>query len=179
MTALQPRTREAVLKIAAWQLGVLESPAGSNAVKYNEAFYGRRVAGSAYPWCLAFVWWVFREAGFSLAKTASCSELRRRYQAAGQWVTEGYRPGDILLFDFSGRRAKTEHAGILERVEPDGTLVTLEGNTGAGSDANGGAVPDSLVQCTLGAGGVEALLLAAIKVSKVLSGQESGREETE
>ena len=42
-----------------------------------------------------------------------------------------------------------------------------------------GAVPDSLVRCTLGAGGVEALLLAAIKVSKVLSGQESGREETE
>ena len=42
-----------------------------------------------------------------------------------------------------------------------------------------GGVPDSLVQCTLGAGGVEALLLAAIKVSKVLSGQESGREETE
>ena len=42
-----------------------------------------------------------------------------------------------------------------------------------------GAVPDSLVQCTLGAGGVEALLLAAIKVSKVLSGQEGGREETE
>ena len=31
-----------------------------------------------------------------------------------------------------------------------------------------GAVPDSLVRCTLGAGGVEALLLAAIKVSKVL-----------
>ena len=42
-----------------------------------------------------------------------------------------------------------------------------------------GGVPDSLVQCTLGAGGVEALLLAAIKVSKVLSGQEGGREETE
>ena len=42
-----------------------------------------------------------------------------------------------------------------------------------------GAVPDSLVRCTLGAGGVEALLLAAIKVSKVLSGQEGGREETE
>ena len=42
-----------------------------------------------------------------------------------------------------------------------------------------GGVPDSLVQYTLGAGGAEALLLAAIKVSKVLSGQESGREETE
>ena len=42
-----------------------------------------------------------------------------------------------------------------------------------------GAVPDSLVRCTLRAGGVEALLLAAIKVSKVLSGRESGREEEE
>ena len=42
-----------------------------------------------------------------------------------------------------------------------------------------GAVPDSLIQCTLGAGGVEAALLAAIKVSKVLSGGESGEEETE
>ena len=42
-----------------------------------------------------------------------------------------------------------------------------------------GAGPDSLVRCTLGAGGVEALLLAAIKVSKVLSGRESGREEEE
>ena len=42
-----------------------------------------------------------------------------------------------------------------------------------------GAVPDSLVRCTLGAGGVEALLLAAIKVSKVLSGREGGREEEE
>ena len=42
-----------------------------------------------------------------------------------------------------------------------------------------GAVPDSLVRGTLGAGGVEALLLAAIKVSKVLSGRESGREEEE
>ena len=42
-----------------------------------------------------------------------------------------------------------------------------------------GAVPDSLVRCTLGAGGVEALLLAAIKVSRVLSGRESGREEEE
>ena len=42
-----------------------------------------------------------------------------------------------------------------------------------------GGVPDSLVQYTLGAGGAVALLLAAIKVSKVLSGQEGGREETE
>ena len=33
-----------------------------------------------------------------------------------------------------------------------------------------GAVPDTLIQYTLGAGGVEALLLAGIKISKVLRG---------
>ena len=37
-----------------------------------------------------------------------------------------------------------------------------------------GAVPDTLIQCTMGAGGVEALLLAGIKVSKVISGDKPG-----
>lgn len=40
-----------------------------------------------------------------------------------------------------------------------------------------GAVPDTLIQYTLGAGGVEALLLAGIKVSKVLSGDKPGENE--
>ena len=34
-----------------------------------------------------------------------------------------------------------------------------------------GAVPDTLIQYTLGAGGVEALLLAGIKISKILAGE--------
>ena len=118
MTALQPRTREAVLAIAAWQAGVLESPAGSNKVKYNTAFYGREVSGNAYPWCMAFIWWVFREAGFNLYKTASCSAFVRRYKAfsPGQIVTSGFKPGDIVFFDFSGGRKKTEHVGLVSHV---------------------------------------------------------------
>lgn len=40
-----------------------------------------------------------------------------------------------------------------------------------------GAVPDTLIQYTLGAGGVEALLLAGIKISKVRVGE--GRENDE
>jgi len=35
-----------------------------------------------------------------------------------------------------------------------------------------GAVPDTLIQYTLGAGGVETVVLAAIKVSKVWKGEE-------
>ena len=37
-----------------------------------------------------------------------------------------------------------------------------------------GAVPDTLIQYTLGAGGVEALLLAGIKISKVVTGDKPG-----
>lgn len=40
-----------------------------------------------------------------------------------------------------------------------------------------GAVPDTLIQYTLGAGGVEALLLAGIKISKVRAGGSADDEE--
>lgn len=40
-----------------------------------------------------------------------------------------------------------------------------------------GAVPDTLIQYTLGAGGVEALLLAGIKISKVIAGEKPGESE--
>lgn len=143
MIALQPKTKAAVLQIARWQVGVLESPAGSNKVKYNTDFYGKAVSGSAYPWCMAFVWWVFREAGFSLYKTASCSALLEQYKRAApqQVVKDGYRPGDIVLFDFSGKRSKTEHVGIVVEAAADGkSVITVEGNTGTTNDANGGAV---------------------------------------
>lgn len=39
------------------------------------------------------------------------------------------------------------------------------------------AVPDTLIQYTLGAGGVEALLLAGIKISKVRAGDKPGESE--
>lgn len=135
MKTLTPKTRDAVLQIAAWQIGVQEAPAGSNRQKYGEAYGMNGVA-----WCMIFIWWVFREAGFNLHKTASCTTLANRYKASGQWVTSGYKPGDIVMFDFSGKRSKTEHVGILESIDKAGNLITIEGNTGTGNDANGGQV---------------------------------------
>lgn len=38
------------------------------------------------------------------------------------------------------------------------------------------SVPDTLIQYTLGAGGVEALLLAGIKISKVRAGEKDDEE---
>ena len=42
-----------------------------------------------------------------------------------------------------------------------------------------GAVPDTLITYTLGAGGIEALALAGIKISKTWSGKAAESEDTE
>lgn len=153
--ALYAKTRAAALAVAQWQEGVVEMPSGSNKVKYNTAYYGREVSGSAYPWCMVFVWWVFKEAGFNLYRTASCTAFVKRYKtfAPGQVVTSGFKPGDIVFFDFSGKRSKTEHVGIVVGVVGS-TILTIEGNTGTGNDANGGAVMKrrrnvSLITCAI------------------------------
>ena len=52
-------TADMIIEKAKSQLGTKESPAGSNKVKYNTWYYGKEVSGSAYPWCMAFVSWVF------------------------------------------------------------------------------------------------------------------------
>lgn len=128
---------ERVLSIARGELNVKESPAGSNRVKYNDWFYGREVSGAAYPWCMAFVQWVFDQAGEGLpCKTASCSALLNWYEAhrPAQVVKEA-RPGDIVLYSFG-------HTGVVEAAG-DGTVTAIEGNTSpgtAGSQANGGMV---------------------------------------
>ena len=62
----------------------------------------------------------------------------RAAQAAGIWVTGGYRAGDIAIYDFPGG-AETDHTGIIESVTAT-NVIAIEGNTGAGNDANGGEV---------------------------------------
>ena len=128
-----------IIAIARKQVGVTEMPAGSNNVRYNTWYYGREVRGNGYPWCVVFVQWCADKAGVKLPKrTASCGDLMRAAQAAGQWVTGDYRPGDIAIFDFPGGAA-TDHCGIIESVD-GGTAFTIEGNTSVGNDSNGGEV---------------------------------------
>ena len=134
-----------LLELARSQLGVKEVPAGSNRVKYNTAYYGQEVSGGAYPWCCAFIWWLFREAGalelfYGGGKTASCTSLYGWYKRQGQAVEKvEIRPGDLVFFNFDGNPAVMNHIGICEKVEP-GYVTTIDGNTGTTNEANGGAV---------------------------------------
>ena len=136
------KTAETVLALARQELGIRESPAGSNQVKYNTWYYGRAVSGSAYPWCMVFVQWCFDQVGAAALlplRTASCGALMRAAQKANLWVTQDFLPGDVVIYDFSGS-GSTDHTGIVERITSTG-VTAIEGNTSqAGSQSNGGEV---------------------------------------
>ena len=146
-----------VIETAHAELGVTENPPGSNRVKYWDAY---DPAYQGQPWCVAFLWWVFREAGERMAffgggKTASCSMLLRWYKEQGLTVdVADIQAGDIVILNFHGTR-DTEHCGLVTGVT-DSVLVanhlvmertihsvgTIEGNTSPsdGSQSNGGMV---------------------------------------
>lgn len=129
-------TAERILQIARAELGYTETPAGSNRTKFGKWF-----GLDGQPWCMMFVQWVFARAGamdLLPALTASCGALMRAGKAAGCWVTDGYRPGDVVIYDFPGG-ASTDHCGIVDGVSAN-YVTSIEGNTGAGNDANGGQV---------------------------------------
>ena len=130
-------TAEQILQVARAELGYKESPAGSNRTKYG-AWFGL----NGQPWCMMFIQWVFASEGAAAllpARTASCGAFMRAAQAAGQWATGNYQPGDVVIYNFPGNNVKTDHCGIVEQLAGGG-IMAIEGNTGAGNDANGGQV---------------------------------------
>ena len=130
-------SEQEILRIAASELGYREAPPESNRTKFG-AWYGL----DGQPWCMMFIQWVFWQAraeSLLPVKTASCTALMQAAKTAGQWITDGFRPGDVVLYDFSGKQKQPQHCGLLEMVQ-DEFVVTIEGNTGVGNEANGGAV---------------------------------------
>ena len=90
----------------------------------------RRAAPEPGPWCGDFAAFVYRLAG-SRAVTRAWASVRLLGYVAGVRRTRRPRPGDLVRFKF-------DHVGLLEHVNGDGTITTIEGNTGAT-----GAVSDS------------------------------------
>lgn len=129
------KQEDKLLALAREQLGTTESPPGSNNVKYNTAYYGGEVRGSGYPWCCAFIWWLFRECGLSELfcggqKTAYCPFVVQYARDNGKWRTDGYRPGDLLLYDWDDDGV-ADHIGICETdTDEGGHLWAIEGNCG-------------------------------------------------
>jgi|SRR5215211_831197 len=117
-----------MVAIAAREVGVAESPPGSNnsprIAQYRSATAGAPGPG---PWCAYFTSWVARQAGVPVGPSGSgfgsVDALYSWAQQAGKALPRGAtpQPGDLIVWD--------EHIGLVESVGPGGVVNTIEGNS--------------------------------------------------
>ena len=116
--------RSRLLDAARAEIGTTES--GTNrgeALKYPNHF-GR----GAEAWCADFVSYVTQQSGGRM-NDPYCPSIVNELKANGTWKGESNpQPGDLVLFDWDGDRV-ADHIGIVESVNADGTIGTIEGNT--------------------------------------------------
>lgn len=73
-------------------------------------------------------------------KTAGCPEMGSAAKKKKMTVTWAQkRVGDVIEFDFN-RNGIPDHTGIVVSINSNGTITTIEGNTGSDSNTNGGEV---------------------------------------
>ena len=64
-------------------------------------------------------------------------DLGRWHAGTAENIRRFAEPGDIVFFDWGGTNdiGAIDHVGLIERVLPDGRIVTVEANTGGGDGA--------------------------------------------
>lgn len=136
------------LEIAISQLGKEENPRGSNWGQKGDPVPGYLASvGINFPasWCMAFMYWCVKQATKALVDNGTAKWINGLqsynplYQTGGvldQWkhirpeykviVGEPVQPGDIFIMDLGDGLG---HTGMVEKIDPDGSLHTIEGNT--------------------------------------------------
>jgi hypothetical protein len=118
-----------MIALAQNEIGVTEQPPGSNDSP-RIAEYRQATAGSGIgPWCAYFQSWLAKSAGAPLGEQGqgfgSVDALYAWAKRTGKATdnTAGVTPkaGDLIVFD--------EHIGLVESVDGDGTVHTIEGNS--------------------------------------------------
>ncbi len=109
-------------------LNVREIPKGSNKAPRIRMYGLSTQAPLRYypaPWCAYFASWVTRQAGVPIGANGLGDGYVPRIRA---WARKARvlfatpRPGDLILFP--------QHMGIVESLQPNGIVTTIEGNTG-------------------------------------------------
>jgi len=116
------------LEVAKTQLGVEESPRGSN-WGFSVQVYLKSV-GITFPasWCMAFVYWCFNKAAKQLGivnPLVKTGGVLAHYNRAKSYRVTSPQVGDIFIMDFGNGFG---HTGIIERIEGE-ILHTIEANT--------------------------------------------------
>jgi CHAP domain-containing protein len=119
---------QAIVKIAEGEVGVSEQPPGSNDSP-RIAQYRQATAGSGVgPWCAYFASWAARQAGVPLGDHGqgfgAVSSVWSWAQQTHRAMPAGTKPapGDLIVWG-------GEHIGIVESVDPNGSIHTIEGNS--------------------------------------------------
>jgi uncharacterized protein (TIGR02594 family) len=139
----QRPTAADAIKVALSQVGVTENAAGGS--KFNQWFmtssYAKadvaRDGGSVgdyanASWCDIFVTWVGARAGVKgIGGDAFTPAHARWFQRQGRWG-DAPRPGAVVFFSWGGgkRIGDIDHVGLVVKDDHDGTIQTVEGNTG-------------------------------------------------
>ncbi|MFB4299439.1 CHAP domain-containing protein [Actinomadura sp. NTSP31] len=137
-------TAEAAIKLARTQIG--ESPDGDGDTKFGDWYESTeraketvaRDGGSVQEysdaeWCDMFISWVGDKLGFTdqIGSDAWTVAHAQWFQDNGRWG-DAPKPGAIVFFSWSGGESNDDiqHVGMVIKDEGDGTIQTVEGNTG-------------------------------------------------
>lgn len=127
-------TAEQVLAVARAEVGYREAPV-------NRTKYGRAYGSDGFAWCLTYCWWVVNQvpggAGL-LPKSAYTPYAYDWFKANGRAFATP-QPGDLAFFNWRNNTRAwplPQHVGIVEAINPDGSLTLIEGNTQQGTTGN-------------------------------------------
>ena len=117
-----------IVRAAEAEVGQAEQPPGSNDSP-RIAQYRSATAGSGVgPWCAYFASWAAKQAGEPIGEQGqgfgSVSAVYGWAQRTGRAEPSGYKPnpGDLIVWG-------GEHIGIVESVDANGAIHTIEGNS--------------------------------------------------
>lgn len=105
--------------------------------KFNTWYYGRRVSGDAFAWCVVFACYAQDHFGILKAnggKFAYVPNFKAHYSAVGSYrgkpkSVSAMKPGDPVAYDFN-KTGEPEHFGTFYRKLSATTFEAIEGNTG-------------------------------------------------
>ncbi|HVW47587.1 MAG TPA: CHAP domain-containing protein [Solirubrobacterales bacterium] len=119
----------AAVEAARTQIGQAEMPPGSNDSPRIAEYRGAVQGAVVGPWCADFASWCAAQAGAPLGENGegfqSVSALWSWAEASGRAVPAASgtpEAGDLIVWG-------GEHVGLIESVDPDGTIHTIEGNS--------------------------------------------------
>ena len=140
-------TAAQVLALAKSQVGISENAAGGG-TKFQRWYANSQRAAETVArdggsrahylnaaWCAMFVSWVGEQTGArsQIGWDAWTVAHAKWFQANHRFGTEA-KPGAIVYFSWSGSKNLNDinHVGFVEKDNGDGTISTVEGNTGNG-----------------------------------------------